>query len=124
MNAAAHIRRILDSPADEPEQSDEDLDELSGSVSAGGKAIVEDPPLGHVRKAASSETAITRGGRLPTGKDRGKDLAGSSWKQKNERKPVSKNLRIKYNKVFGYYLEVTNCFQGSGARIIIPANRL
>ena len=29
----------------------------------------------------------------------------------NVKKQASKNLRIKYNKVFGYYLEVTNSFK-------------
>ena len=34
---------------------------------------------------------------------------------KEREKTGIKNLKIKYNKVFGYYLEVTNSYQESGA---------
>ena len=34
-----------------------------------------------------------------------------SLKAKKEKKTGIKNLRIKYNKVFGYYLEVTNSYK-------------
>ena len=33
------------------------------------------------------------------------------WRQKEREKTGIKNLKIKYNKVFGYYLEVTNSFK-------------
>lgn len=34
-----------------------------------------------------------------------------SWKLKNSENTGIKNLKVKYNKVFGYYLEVTNSFK-------------
>ncbi len=34
-----------------------------------------------------------------------------NWKQMRREKTGIKNLRLKYNKVFGYYLEVTNSFK-------------
>ena len=34
-----------------------------------------------------------------------------SWRQQEREKTGIKNLKIKYNKVFGYYFEVTNSFK-------------
>ena len=34
-----------------------------------------------------------------------------SWKSRNRNASGIKNLKIKYNKVFGYYLEVTNSYK-------------
>ena len=34
-----------------------------------------------------------------------------SWRKMNGEKTGIKNLKIKYNKVFGYYLEVTNSYK-------------
>ena len=34
-----------------------------------------------------------------------------SWKQTSGKRPESRICKIKYNKVFGYYLEVTNSFK-------------
>ena len=51
---------------------------------------------------------------------------GKTWlaelEQKEREKTGIKNLRIKYNKVFGYYLEVTNSFK-IWFRITIPESR-
>ncbi len=33
------------------------------------------------------------------------------WRPRNGKKTGIKDLRIRYNKVFGYYLEVTNSFK-------------
>ena len=50
-------------------------------------------------------------GSLPKGKDRGKTAGLPSWRPRERDKTGIKNLRIKYNKVFGYYLEVTNSYK-------------
>ena len=49
--------------------------------------------------------------RLRTCQDRGQELAWQSWKTENGKRQVSKICRIKFNKVFGYYLEVTNSYK-------------
>ena len=47
---------------------------------------------------------------------------GKNWladlETKEREKTGIKNLRIRYNKVFGYYLEVTNSFKKSGAGLL------
>ena len=48
--------------------------------------------------------------RLRQCKNRGKDLVGELENREKEKTGI-KNLKVKFNKVFGYYFEVTNSFK-------------
>lgn len=83
------------------------LEDICGLI---GRAICEDPPLamkegGIIREGYSEEVD-----RLRNAKTEGKDWLAKLEEEEREKTGI-KNLRIKYNKVFGYYLEVTNSFK-------------
>ncbi|MCD7725921.1 MAG: DNA mismatch repair protein MutS [Clostridiales bacterium] len=73
-------------------------------------AIVEDPPVvvkeGGMIKEGFHETIDT----LRNAKTDGKKWLAALEEEDRERTGI-KNLRIKYNKVFGYYFEVTNSYK-------------
>ena len=83
------------------------LEDLCRLISA---AICEEPPI------AMKEGGIIREGyneevdRLRHAKIEGKDWLAKLEEEEREKTGI-KNLRIRYNKVFGYYLEVTNSFK-------------
>ena len=106
-----HIRRLLAQfQSEELQKVYEDMDELQDLYQVLDKAIVEDPPL-----------AMKEGGIIKDGYDRQIDdfrqakTKGKTWlaelEAEEREKTGIKNLRIKFNKVFGYYLEVTNSFK-------------
>ena len=88
----------------------EDLDALEDLCDLVAKAIREDPPL------AMKEGNIIRDGyneevdKLRRAKSDGKDWLAKLENDEREKTGI-KNLKIKYNKVFGYYLEVTNSYK-------------
>lgn len=88
----------------------EDLDALEDLCDLVTKAIREDPPL------AMKEGNIIRDGyneevdKLRRAKSDGKDWLAKLENDEREKTGI-KNLKIKYNKVFGYYLEVTNSYK-------------
>ena len=105
------IRRLLGQfQSEELKKVYEDMDELQDLYQVLDKAIVEDPPL-----------AMKEGGIIKDGYDRQIDdyrqakTKGKTWlaelEAEEKEKTGIKNLRIKFNKVFGYYLEVTNSFK-------------
>ncbi|MDO4292019.1 MAG: DNA mismatch repair protein MutS [Eubacteriales bacterium] len=73
-------------------------------------AIVEEPPVsvreGGMIREGFDETID----QLRAAKTEGKTWLAQLEEQERERTGI-KNLRIKYNKVFGYYLEVTNSYK-------------
>lgn len=83
------------------------LEDIAASIDAG---IDEEPPL------AMKEGGIIKTGynedvdRLRSAKSEGKEWLAKLEQDEREKTGI-KNLRIKYNKVFGYYLEVTNSFK-------------
>ncbi len=91
-------------------QLNESLDCLEDIAELIENAIVDDPPL-----------AIKDGGIIKPGYDgqidklRSSKTEGKSWLadiEMREREATGiKNLKIKFNKVFGYYIEVTNSFK-------------
>ena len=87
----------------------EDLDALEDLCELVTKAIREDPPL------AMKEGNIIRDGyneevdKLRRAKSDGKDWLAKLENDEREKTGI-KNLKIKYNKVFGYYLEVTKSY--------------
>ncbi len=106
-----HIRRLLGQfQSEELKKVYEDMDELQDLYQVLDKAIVEDPPL-----------AMKEGGIIKDGYDQQIDdyrqakTKGKTWlaelEAEEKEKTGIKNLKIKYNKVFGYYLEVTNSFK-------------
>ena len=110
-----HIRQLLKelkSPLLETVR--EEMDGLEDRYGLIDSAIVEDPPL-TVREGG----IIKDGYREEADKLRHAKTEGKSWllelEQKEKEKTGIKNLRIKYNKVFGYYLEVTNSFKEIGS---------
>ncbi|MDD6213200.1 MAG: DNA mismatch repair protein MutS [Clostridiales bacterium] len=85
------------------------LDSLEDLADWIERAIEEDPPItvkeGGIIKEGYSEEAD----RLRKAKTEGKQWLADLEQSERERTGI-KNLRIKFNKVFGYYLEVTNSF--------------
>lgn len=88
----------------------EELDPLEELCDLVGRAIQEEPPL------AMKEGGVIKDGyneevdRLRKAKSEGKNWLADLETKEREKTGI-KNLRIRYNKVFGYYLEVTNSFK-------------
>ena len=87
-----------------------EMDTLEELCTLVKEALMEDPPL------AMKEGGIIREGyneevdRLRRAKSDGKGWLAELEAKEREKTGI-KNLRIRYNKVFGYYLEVTNSFK-------------
>lgn len=88
----------------------EEMDDLSDICALIDRAITEDPPL------AIKEGGIIKDGfhedidRLRHAKNDGRSWLAKLEEEDRERTGI-KNLKVKYNKVFGYYFEVTNSFK-------------
>ncbi|MCI8814535.1 MAG: DNA mismatch repair protein MutS, partial [Lachnospiraceae bacterium] len=88
----------------------QDMDPLEDLCDLVSRAILEDPPM-----------AVKEGGIIQDGYDEQVDQyrrsksEGTKWLadlEASERERTGiRNLKIKYNRVFGYYLEVTNSFK-------------
>lgn len=88
-----------------------DCDALTDIFSLIDAAIVEDPPI-----------SIREGGMIRDGFDQDIDMLrkakteGKQWlaalEEEERQRTGIKNLKVKYNKVFGYYFEVTNSYLG------------
>lgn len=94
----------------------EDLDELLDITDLIDQAIEEDPPFsiregGIIRKGYSEELDALRGDM-----NGGKELLADVEKRERERTGIPK-LKIGYNRVFGYYIEVSNSFKN-----MVPAD--
>ena len=105
------IRYILqDMQSDLLKEVTEDLDPLEDLCTLITDSIREEPPI------AMKEGNIIRDGyneevdKLRRAKSDGKDWLAKLENDEREKTGI-KNLRIKYNKVFGYYLEVTNSYK-------------
>lgn len=95
--------------SDEMKRIVAELDDLSDVYEAIDTAIVDDPPF-----------SVRDGGMIKDGYDEGVDYLrsvmhdGKGWIEKIEaderEKTGIKNLKIGYNRVFGYYIEVTRSF--------------
>ena len=106
-----HVRYILEEMhSDLLCQVRENLDTLENLCSLVQSAIAEEPPL------AMKEGNIIRDGynqevdTLRRAKSEGKGWLARLEEEEREKTGI-KNLKIKYNKVFGYYLEVTNSYK-------------
>lgn len=106
-----HIKTILKNfKKEELVQIEENIDSLEDIYELIRQSIEEEPPL-----------TIREGGMIRDGFDETIDMLrnakrdGKQWlaqleEQDRERTGI-KNLKIKYNKVFGYYFEVTNSYR-------------
>ena len=111
MEMLPHIKTVLKEfdcrPLSEIEQEMDGLEDLYHLIK---DAICDDPPV-----------MIREGGMIRTGFDKDIDMLrtakteGKTWLAKLEEEDRErtgiKNLKIKYNKVFGYYFEVTNSYK-------------
>ena len=88
----------------------DELDDLQDLYQLLCEAIQEEPPIstrdGDIIKEGFNEEVD----RLRAAKTEGKTWLAELEANEKEKTGI-KNLRIKYNKVFGYYLEVTNSFK-------------
>ncbi len=86
-----------------------DMDDLSDLYQLIDEAICEEPPImvhdGGILKEGFHEEVD----RLRHAKTDGKEWLAKLEADEKEKTDI-KNLRVKYNKVFGYYLEVTNSY--------------
>ena len=106
-----HIRYILEEMQSELLKNiHDDMDPLEDLCTLVKDAIREEPPI------AMKEGNIIRDGyneevdKLRRAKSDGKEWLAKLENDEKEKTGI-KNLRIKYNKVFGYYLEVTNSYK-------------
>lgn len=106
-----HIRTLLaELNASEWKQIFEDIDPLQDIESLIEAAIDPEPPLtikeGGIIKSGYNEEVD----RLRLAKTEGKNWLATLEAEERERTGI-KNLKIKFNRVFGYYLEVTNSYK-------------
>ena len=106
-----HIKRLLgEFTSDALKELAEDLDPLEDLNDLITRAIVEEPP-----------STVREGGMIKDGYNEEADrlrhakTEGKTWLAELEARERDstgiKNLKVKYNKVFGYYFEVTNSFK-------------
>lgn len=103
-----HIKRIIGGfDSDYTRELSQSMDTLEDIYSLIDEKIADEPPFsvregGLIKRGADEETD-----RLRSAKEQ-----GSAWLMELETKEKEltgiKNLRVRYNKVFGYYIEVTN----------------
>ncbi len=106
-----HIKRLLNEfSCDLLKEIHEELDPLEDLYDLVDRAIVEEPPItvreGGIIKDGYSEEAD----QYRKAKTEGKAWLAELESQEREKTGI-KNLKIKFNKVFGYYFEVTNSFK-------------
>lgn len=86
-----------------------EIDPLEDICSLIGSAIEEDPPFS-IREGGFIKEGFDEDiDRLRSAKQDGKKWLAALEEEDRERTGI-KNLKIKYNKVFGYYFEVTNSY--------------
>ena len=111
MQMIPHIKCLLED-LDAPllKELYEQIDGLQDLSDMIEKAIEDDPPI-----AVKEGGIIKNGFNEDVDKLRSVKTDGKSWltdiETKEREKTGIKNLRIKFNKVFGYYLEVTNSYK-------------
>jgi len=106
-----HIKTVLNGLEDgEVPQIFEELDGLEDICSMIEASIVEEPPIsskeGGIIKEGFHETVDS----LRNAKTDGKEWLAKLEEEDRERTGI-KNLKVKFNKVFGYYFEVTNSYK-------------
>ena len=106
-----HIRNVLaEFQSDDLREIYNNLDELKDLYAMIDAAIEEEPPIAVKDGGILKEGYHEEVDRLRTAKNQGKSWLTELEASEREKTGI-KNLKIKYNKVFGYYLEVTNSFK-------------
>ena len=111
MEMLPHIKTVLkEFDAKLLKEIDEEIDGLEDLYHLIRDAIAEEPPI-----------MIREGGIIKNGFDADIDMLrqakteGKTWlaqlEEEDRQRTGIKNLKVKYNKVFGYYFEVTNSFK-------------
>jgi len=88
----------------------EELDDLEDIFSLINRSIAEEPPLGVKDGGIIKEGFHEEVDRLRMAKTEGKNWLMDLETKERDTTGI-KNLKIKYNRVFGFYLEVTNSYQ-------------
>ena len=106
-----HIKYILSSFSESKlKEYGEELDELSDIYKLIDESIIEEPPItvreGGIIKDGFNEEVD----KLRKAKTEGKQWIADLTEEEKEKTEI-KNLKIKYNKVFGYFFEVTNSYK-------------
>ena len=88
----------------------EELDPLEDLCSLVENSIIEEPPLAMKEGGIIKEGYNEEVDRLRAAKTEGKNWLAQLESDEREKTGI-KSLKVKYNKVFGYYIEVTNSFK-------------
>ena len=99
----------------------EELDPLEDLHTLVEESILEEPPISIRDGNMIRDGYNTDVDKYRTAKTEGKTWLAQIETKERERTGI-KNMKIKFNKVFGYYLEVTNSFKDL-FRIIIQESR-
>ncbi len=106
-----HIKYIMKSlEAPLLRELEEQMDELADLYQLIDASIIDDPPIGIRDGGIIKEGYHGEVDRLRSAKSEGKTWLAQLETKEREKTGI-KNLKIKYNKVFGYYLEVTNSYR-------------
>lgn len=106
-----HIKRILSGFDDELlAKINEDMDELEDITQLISSAIVEEPPMQVKEGGIIKEGYHEEVDKLRHAKTDGKTWLADLEQQERERTGV-KSLKIKFNKNFGYCIEITNTYK-------------
>lgn len=88
----------------------ENMDDLSDLFNLVNSAIVDEPPLTMRDGGLIKEGFSAQADELRKAKTEGRQWLAQLEERERENTGI-RNLRVKFNKVFGYYLEVTNSFK-------------
>lgn len=106
-----HIRRILAQfHCDELSRVYEEMDDLQDLFQLLESSVVEEPPLAMKEGGIIKEGYNEQIDHFREAKTKGKIWLAELEAEEKEKTGI-RTLKIKYNKVFGYYLEVTNSFK-------------
>ncbi|MBS5284066.1 MAG: DNA mismatch repair protein MutS [Clostridiales bacterium] len=106
-----YIKRILGEFQSELlRELESELDPLEDICELIGASIQEDPPVTVREGGIIREGFHEEADRLRHAKTEGKNWLAELESREKEKTGI-KNLKVKYNKVFGYYFEVTNSFK-------------
>lgn len=106
-----HIKTVLsDQASDALREIEQQLDAMTDIAFLIEQSIVEEPPISIRDGGIIKEGFDAEIDKLRHAKTEGKTWLAQLEEEDRERTGI-KNLRIKYNKIFGYYFEVTNSYK-------------
>lgn len=106
-----HIKKLLEVfSCTELQKIREEMDDLQDLYQLLEKSIVDDPPLAMKEGGIIKEGYHEQVDHFREAKSKGKTWLAELEAEEKEKTGI-RTLKVKYNKVFGYYLEVTNSFK-------------